>query len=459
MKRYDAIVIGAGAAGIFAARELAKAGKNVLLLEKGKAISSRMCPKSDLGGSCRRCISCEVLSGWGGAGVFSDGKLGLSPEVGGMLSEFIAPAKLNELIKYVDKVYRSHGAPDKVHGRDCAKLDEIEERARRAGLRLVRNPIRHMGTEVCRKVLTSLFDELSSDIEILFGVECDGIFVERGAVKGVFAGGEHYYADAVVIAPGRLGAQWAQKIAAELNIPTRTNPVDIGVRVECPSELLQELTASLYEAKLYHVAPTFRDEVRTFCMNPGGEVVLESYASCISVNGHAYADSSTSSTNFALLVKTDFTEPFNDPIAYGESVAKMANLLGNGVLVQRFADLLSGRRSTRERLNTLSTPPTLADAAPGDLSFALPHRHIVDIMETLQAMDALCPGLAGPDTLLYGAEVKFYSNRLQMDNSLQTSIRGLYGAGDGVGLTRGLVQASASGVFAARAVLAGSCSL
>jgi len=218
--------------------------------------------------------------------------------------------------------------------------------------------------------------------------------------------------------------------------------------------VLEELTSALYEAKLYYTAPTFNDEVRTFCMNPGGEVVLESYADCFSVNGHAYSERSTSLTNFALLVKTDFTEPFKQPIAYGVSVAKLANMLSNGVLVQRFVDLTAGRRSTRERLGKLASPPTLAEAAPGDLSFALPHRHVVDIVEAIQAMDGLCPGLAGSDTVLYGAEVKFYSNRLEMNEFLETPIKGLYGAGDGVGLTRSIVQASASGVWSARAALA-----
>ncbi len=454
MRGWDAVVVGAGAAGIFAARELGLAGLRVLVVEKGSDLGRRRCPRQETRDGCRRCIPCNLLSGWGGAGAFSDGKLSLSPQVGGFLAEFIPRSELKALIAEVDGVYREHGAPPEVYGRAAPELVDLRDRAEAAGLTLIENPVRHMGTEVCRRVLASLYDEVSRLVEVRFGTVCEGIEVRDNRVVGVRVDGAVEPAGAVILAPGRLGARWIQDLARAHGIATRSNPVDIGVRVECPAEILEAVTSVLYEAKLYYTTPTFEDEVRTFCMNPRGEVVHEVYEDCLTVNGHAYASARSRATNFALLVKTAFTEPFDDPIAYGRSIARLANLLGGGVLVQRFQDLTSGRRSTPERIAKVSVPPTLHEATPGDLAFALPHRHMVDVIETLYALDAFCPGIAGPDTLLYGVEVKFYSNRLDLDERLQTPIRGLFGAGDGVGVSRGLIQASASGVWAARSVLA-----
>ena len=454
VKPWDAIVVGAGAAGIFAARELGSAGARVLLLERGQGLAKRRCPSRETGGACRRCIHCNLLSGWGGAGAYSDGKLSLSPQVGGFLPEFVSEPDLLDLIGYVHGVYRGHGAPERVHGLAGPERDALASKARSAGLTLVSNPVCHMGTDGCRRVLSSLFEEVQNLAEVRFGARCDGVWVEEGRVRGVRAGAKRVRARAVILSPGRVGASWLRAVAAELGVPTRSNPVDIGVRVECPAEVLEPVTSALYEAKVYYTAPTFRDEVRTFCMNPRGEVVHEVYEDCLTVNGHAYAGRRSPVSNFALLVKTAFTEPFDDPVAYGKSVALLANLLAGGVLVQRFADLVSGRRSTRERIAKVSIPPTLHDATPGDLSFALPYRHLKDLIETMHALEAFCPGIAGSDTLLYGAEVKFYSNRLALSRSLETPVAGLYGAGDGVGVSRGLVQASASGVLAARSVLA-----
>ncbi|WP_461393987.1 NAD(P)/FAD-dependent oxidoreductase [Deferrisoma sp.] len=450
---WDAIVVGAGAAGIFAAREFARAGKRVLLVEKGGGLGERRCPRREVAQGCRRCVPCQLLSGWGGAGAFSDGKLSLSPQVGGFLGEFVPGPTLRELLDEVDGVWRAHGAPQEVYGAEVPEWQELRDRAEAAGLVLVENPVRHMGTEVCRQVLASLHRELAGSVEIRFHTPCRGVEVDRGRVRGIRTDEALEEAPVVVLAPGRLGAGWVRELAAELGIRTRPNPVDIGVRVECPAEVMEAVTAVLYEAKLYYESPTFRDEVRTFCMNPRGEVVHEVYEDCLTVNGHAYAAHRTAATNFALLVKTAFTEPFDDPIAYGRSIARLANLIGAGILVQRFTDLTAGRRSTPERISKVSVPPTLHDATPGDLSFALPHRHLTDLIETIYALDAFCPGLAGPDTLLYGVEVKFYSNRLELDSRLETPIRGLFGAGDGVGVSRGLMQASASGVWAARAAL------
>jgi uncharacterized FAD-dependent dehydrogenase len=377
----------------------------------------------------------------------------MSPAVGGFLAEIIERTRLQDLLAYVDGIYREHGAPPEVHGLHAPEFEGLAERARAAGLTLVENPVRHMGTDLCRQVLASLFGEVSGVAEVRFGSACEGVEVADRRVTAVRVSGERIPTSAVILAPGRVGAPWVGQVAAELGIAATPNPVDIGVRVECPAQLLDSVTGPLYEAKLYYLAPTFSDEVRTFCMNPRGEVVHEAYDDCLTVNGHAYAGGRGTATNFALLVKTAFTEPFDDPIAYGRSVARLANLLAGGVLVQRFADLVAGRRSTPARIAKASIVPTLHDATPGDLAFALPHRHLVDLTEMLYALDAFAPGVAGPDTLLYGAEVKFYSSRLALDPNLQTPVRGLYGAGDGVGVSRGLIQASASGVWAARAVL------
>ncbi len=454
VRAWDAVVVGAGAAGIFAARELGLGGARVLLLEMGEGLPDRRCPQREVGSGCRRCVHCRLLSGWGGAGAYSDGKLSLSPRVGGFLAEVLPDAELAPLIGYVDGVYRDHGAPEKVHGADRAVSRSLGRRASAAGLVLVDNPVRHMGTDVCREVLGRLYREVARKAEVRFGARCEAVEVEGGRAVGVRVGGERVPAEAVVLAPGRLGAPWLREVAAGLGVPTRPNPVDIGVRVECPAPVLEEVTGPLYEAKLYYTAPTFGDEVRTFCMNPRGEVVHEVYDDCLTVNGHAYADARSAATNFALLVKTSFTHPFDDPIAYGKSIARLANLLSGGVLVQRFVDLRAGRRSTPERIAEAAVAPTLHDAAPGDVAFALPHRHVVGLVEALDALDRFCPGLSGPDTLLYATEVKFYSNRLALDASLQTPVGGLYGAGDGVGVSRGLMQASVSGVVAARSILA-----
>jgi uncharacterized FAD-dependent dehydrogenase len=453
VSRYDAVVIGAGAAGIFAARELGRAGLRVLLVERGHSLDRRACVHRDASGECRRCDPCNVLCGWGGAGAYSDGKLSLSPHIGGFLTDLLPKGATEELLAFVDAVYRAHGAPETIWGGDSPEFQALSIRADKAGLRLSANPLRHLGTEHCREVLGSLEKEVAQVAEVRYGAFCEDVLAEGGKVTGVVVSGETIAAPAVVIAAGRVGSGWVREIAAKLGIPTRPNPVDIGIRVECPADAAEPMTRDLYEAKLLYTAPTFRDEVRTFCMNPRGEVVHEVYEDCLSVNGHSYAERATKLTNFALLVKTAFTEPFDDPIAYGKSVARLANLLGGGILVQRFADLVAGRRSTPARIAQAKYAPTLSDATPGDLSFALPHRHMVDLTEMLYALESFCPGIAGPDTFLYGVEVKLYSNRLVLDAALATPVEGLYGAGDGVGVSRGLMQASASGVHAARSVL------
>lgn len=452
--QFDVVIVGAGPAGIFAALELARAdGLSVLLIEKGLAIDRRVCPARK-SGRCSNCEPCDVTCGWGGAGAFSDGKLTLSTAVGGWLTDFVPEPELMRLVAYVDAVWRAYGAPEKVHGGQSRKVEEIARQALLHGVKLIVSPVRHMGTENARDVLKRLEDDLVGRVTVLTGGQVERILTQDGRVRGVrCADGTEYEAPAVVVAPGRQGAGWLRQELQRLGLRLHTNAVDIGVRVEVPAVVMEPLTNVLYESKLVYHAPTFDDPVRTFCMNPYGVVSLENYGDVITVNGHSYAGERTQNTNFALLVSTQFTEPFDDPITYGKSIARLANLLGKDILVQRLGDLWRGKRSTRECLNRATVQPTLP-ATPGDLSFALPYRHLKDITEMLEAVDKLAPGVNARDTLLYGAEVKFYSSRPSLDHGLQTEIEGLYAIGDGAGITRGLMQASVAGVIAARSILA-----
>lgn len=453
-EKYDVIIVGAGPAGIFATLELVKRdGLRVLMLEKGPDIEERKCPARV--GKCRKCRTCAITSGWGGAGAFSDGKLSLSPEVGGWLQEYVGTRMLNDLIRHVDRLYLEFGAPDTLYGADPEKVEEWRRRAVLHNLVLTPCPFRHMGTEYCRRLLVDIHAFLKRKVDIETGVAVDSILAEDGEVKGVHTtSGEEVRASYVIVAPGREGADWLVREMERLGVGSQNNQVDIGLRVEVPAPVLEPLTGDLYEPKIHYFSRRFEDRVRVFCMNPYGEVCVERYGDVLTVNGHSYAERRTENTNFALLVSTTFTEPFREPIAYGKYIARLANLLGEGILVQRLGDLLSGRRSTARRIARSTVRPTLPDATPGDLSFALPYRYISDILEMLEALDRLCPGLNSRDTLLYGVEVKFYSSRLHLGKDLQTGVRGLYAVGDGAGITRGLVQASASGVVAARSILA-----
>lgn len=454
--RFDVVIVGAGPAGIFAALELVRRdGLSVLIVEKGPDIDKRRCPARTTG-VCAHCDPCDITCGWGGAGAFSDGKLTLSPSVGGWLTEFVSEAELRRLIEYVDAIWREYGAPEKVHGSNGATIERLRRKALLHGLTLVPAPVRHVGTERASEVLARLRAELESRVRVATSAQAVRILTRNGRAAGVeLTDGEAYHADTVIVAPGRQGAGWLVDECHRLGLRIRANAVDIGVRVEVPAVVMEPLTKVLYESKLVYYTPTFDDQVRTFCMNPYGVVSLENYGDVLTVNGHSYAGERTGNTNFALLVSTQFTEPFDDPITYGKSIARLANLLGEDILVQRLGDLQQGKRSTAERLERSTVQPTLAGATPGDLSFVLPYRYLRDILEMLEAMDALVPGVKGRDTLLYGAEVKFYSSRPELDAGLQTRIPGLYAIGDGAGVTRGLVQASAAGVLAARAILAG----
>ena len=452
--KYDVVIVGAGPAGIFSALELAEhTDLKILILDKGPDIDKRKCPSSR-GLGCRHCEPCAVLSGWGGAGAFSDGKLTLSTEVGGWLNEYVPREKLEKLIEYVDGIYRKFGAPEKVYGADPEKVEEIERRASLARLRLVRQRIRHMGTEKCAETLRKMRRYLNSRIDIKMRTEVKGLIVKNKKIEGVeTVDGEKIFGKYVIVAPGRSGAEWLKTEAQALGLKTLNNPVDVGIRVEVLATVMEELTNALYEPKLVYYSKFFDDQVRTFCVAPYGEVITESYNGILTVNGQSYAERKTLNTNFAILVSTRFTEPFREPIAYGKYLARLTNLLSGGVIIQRLGDLEAGRRSTQERINRCVVTPTLKNATPGDLSFVLPYRYLTDMMEMLRALDNVAPGIYSKDTLLYGIEVKFYSSRLKLSNSLETKIRNLFTIGDGAGVTRSLVQASVSGVIVAREIM------
>jgi len=456
-RKYDVIIVGGGPAAIFAALELSQGAEmDILLIEKGRDIDERQCPARDSGGSCISCSPCNLVCGLGGAGAFSDGKLTLTSRVGGRLSEYLGESQTEALIGYADNIYLGFGAPDKLYGTG-KKVGQLQKKAELAGLKLIPVPVRHLGTDHCRLVLKSMWDSLSPRIEYRLETEAGNISVNGGKVKGVeTVGGEKFDCDYLILAPGREGADWLTTEAERLKLTMHSNPVDVGVRVEVPAAVMADLTDYLYESKLEFMSQSFDDRVRTFCMCPGGEVIMESTGGgdpVITVNGHSYAERKTRNTNFALLVSTAFTKPFNQPIAYGKYLARLANILSGGVLLQRLGDLREGRRSTPERIKRGRVKPTLKGATPGDLSFALPYRYLTSIVEMLEAMDRLAPGVASPDTLLYGIEVKFYSSRPELSPGLETEVGNMFAVGDGAGVSRGLIQASVSGVVAAREIL------
>ncbi len=456
MKHYNVIIIGAGPAGIFSALELVLHNKKIkiLLLEKGKDIDERICPIKARKVTCRTCPECSLLCGWGGAGAFSDGKLTLSKDIGGNLSKYIDEVVLQDLIMYTDKIYLRYGAPSRVYGLDEKKINALKSRAAENRLTLIPSRIRHIGTDRCPELLKRIKADINSRIDIKFCEEVRTILFENDKTKGVETkDGRKIYGDFVIIAPGREGSLWLEEQARAMGLSLLKNPVDIGVRVELPASVLEPITKVIYEPKLIFYSKKFNDKVRTFCVNPFGEVVKEYVKGVWTVNGHSYSNRSTNNTNFALLVSTFFTEPFDEPHLYGRYIARLANLLGKGVILQRLGDLQAGRRSTPARIERGRVKPTLTDAVPGDLSFVLPYRYISNILEMIKAMDKIAPGVNSPHTLLYGVEVKFYSRQLKLNSNLETEIQNLFAIGDGAGVSRGLIQASASGIIAAREIL------
>lgn len=460
--KFDVVIIGAGPAGIFTAIELARRNPKVktLIVDKGRTLEKRHCP-ARLKGTCVSCNPCGITSGWSGAGAFSDGKLSLSPDVGGRITDYMSREEAQEIINYADNIYLEFGARNEIFGLDEKRVDDIMYEASKYSIQLIPCPVRHLGTELAYEVLKGMYSYLINETNTKFMelTEARDILVQNDRVWGVFVepkGQEarKISADFVVVAPGRAGAEWLSEQTKRLNIPTENNEVDIGVRVEVPNSILDHLTRDLYEAKLVYYSDTFDNRVRSFCVNPGGVVSEEHYDGQIAVvNGHSYGDPGlkTNNTNFALLVSTRFTEPFNEPIAYGKYVARLANMLtGGGVMVQRLGDLLKGRRTDYDRLRKSTTIPTLKSAVPGDLSYVLPARYLTSIVETLQAFNHIAPGIYARNTLLYGAEVKFYSSKVKVSNNFEPNINNLYTIGDGAGITRGLMQASVTGVVVAR---------
>ena len=464
-KDYDVIIVGAGPSGIFTAYETKKNQPEaaILLIEKGHSIEKRKCPKRKTG-ICANCSPCNITTGFSGGGSFSDGKLSINEdgEIGGDLAQYIGLEKFRKILHYTDALYVGFGADPTIYGNvKSVTVDAIRRSAIQAHMKLIDSGVRHMGTEKAYDIYSRIQKELEKlGIDMLFDTLVKDFVIEtrpdgEKQVLGVMTlDGQRINAGRVVVGIGREGSEWLNTICKRYGINSKVGPGDIGVRVDTDAAITAEIDTTRYEAKLIYYTPTFEDKVRTFCWNPRGEVAEEKYGDSLAVvNGHSYKDEAlkTGNTNFALLVSKNFTQPFKTPIEYGRYIAEMGNMLsGNKVLVQRYGDLKRGRRTTMERLSKNIVRPTLKDAVPGDLSLVLPYRIMQDIMETIEGLERVMPGLAGDSTLIYGVEVKFYSNRIVVDKHFQTNIHNLHVLGDGAGLTRGLMQASMNGVCMGR---------
>ncbi len=455
---YDVGIIGAGIAGVFSAYELTKdTSLSIALIEKGNKIEKRVCPIiSGKSSKCLNCSRCSIMQGFGGAGNFSDGKYNFTTEFGGWLNEYVPNDEVIRLIDYVDDVNMQFGATDKTFSTSTSKALKIEKKALQNDLHLLHAKVKHLGTENNLKILKAEYEYLSNikDLDILSNNEVYSIEVLDDGTYMLYSELGEIKCKYLIVAPGRYGAEWFSKQCEKLDIPVINNQVDIGVRVELPYKVFEHITDSVYEAKLKYRTKCYGDMVRTFCMNPRGYVVNENVDGLITVNGHSYSDPKFQSdnTNFAILVSKKFTEPFNDPYLYGKRIASFSNLLGNGVIVQRYGDLIRGRRSTKHRMAESFVKPTL-NAEPGDLSLVLPKRFLDDIIDMLKTLDKIAPGTTNDDTLLYGVEVKFYSARPKLTNELETCYKNMFAIGDGAGITRGLAQAGASGVYVAERIL------
>ncbi len=461
-KDYDIIIVGAGPAGIFTALELIrqKKDKKILIVEKGLPIEKRRCPKS----KTNQCVSCKphchITTGFSGAGAFSDGKLSLSYEVGGDLPQLVGEELVQETIDYTDRIYLEFGADTHIEGiGNTEEVKEIRRRAITAGLKLVDCPIRHLGTEHAHEIYLEIEQYLlSSGVEMLFSHECTNLVIEDGCCKGVYISDGtaqiKLLADHTVVATGRRGADWLERICAEHDIAHQPGTVDIGVRVEVRNEIMEKVNRVLYESKLIGYPRPFKNKVRTFCQNPGGIVSQENYDNDLAVvNGHSYKDFKTDNTNLAILVSHNFNHPFNQPISYAQRIGELTNMLGAGhILVQRYGDIIDGKRTWQKELAQSNLRPSLKDAVAGDITAAMPYRAMVNILGFIEALDEVVPGFASYETLLYSPELKFYSNRVKMDERFNTNLSGLHCLGDSSGWTRGLMMASVMGVLMGRAL-------
>ena len=449
--KYDIIIIGAGPGGIFSAYELVKqnADLKIAVFELGNPLEKRRCPiDGEKVKSCINCKTCAIMSGFGGAGAFSDGKYNITNDFGGTLYEHIGRKKAIELMEYVDEINVTHGGEGtRMYSTAGTRFKKL---CMQNKLNLLNASVRHLGTDINYVVLENLYAELKDKVEFRFNYQVDRLEMADGGYR-VYCGEQFDDCEKCIVSVGRSGSKWMEKVCREMKIPTSSNRVDIGVRVEIPAEIFSHLTDELYESKIVYRTEKFEDNVRTFCMNPNGIVVNENTKGIVTVNGHSYEDPAkqTENTNFALLVSKHFSEPFKDSNGYGESIARLSNMLGGGVIVQRFGDLIRGRRSNEKRIEEGLVRPTLA-ATPGDLSLVLPKRILDGIIEMIYALDNIAPGTANDDTLLYGVEVKFYNMEVDIDENLETPYKGLYVIGDGSGVTHSLSHASASGVHVAR---------
>ena len=451
MNNYDVIIIGAGPGGIFSAYELVKINPELKIgvFEAGYPLKKRRCPiDGEKVKSCIQCKSCSIMSGFGGAGAFSDGKYNITNDFGGTLYEYIGKRKATELMHYVDEINMRYGGEGtKLYSTSGSKF---KKQCMQHGLHLLDASVRHLGTDINYVVLENLYAYLKDKVEFFFNTPVEKMEKTEEGFRIVCKKAE-YTCDKCIVSVGRSGSKWMEQVCNEMQIPTKSNRVDIGVRVELPAEIFSHLTDELYESKIVYRTQKYGDKVRTFCMNPKGAVVSENTNGIVTVNGHSYEDPAkqTQNTNFALLVAKHFSEPFRDSNGYGESIARLSNMLGGGVIVQRFGDLINGRRSTPTRIEESFTVPTMS-ATPGDLSLVLPKRILDGIIEMIYALDKIAPGTANDDTLLYGVEVKFYNMEVEVDEHLQSRHEGLYVIGDGSGITHSLSHASASGVYVAR---------